>query len=443
MQFLFSAPFRTKVNLNSLRSMDAIGEVVQHISSSVDDVTQSLPEGFSWSIPWAKDTEGELHYAELSEDLVPLSATPLFRLHLPTEKIRSIIDQPSSEDSIKLASCNECYVDYYDNTVAILFFDATLSFPGNDEEGFKLLDKWSTDFCSRLISHVKPFENALTNELVSAKRNRSKVFLEPESFTVFFDQTGSHGEKDDTSDKMLWVTRIYVNKNETTRFEHLEEWTQHVDLKTRATKVGQASVAFCVGNSVVLNDIMHKERSALMSAMSICTYFYVLHDVMNRNLKRIFFDLTSRKSAPTSTISKINKTRGHIEFIENEFTDVLLGLQGMRRLVASNLLETWRYSDLVNSVQRKKLSVGKIIDYSLQEKQGKYARAVEAILAAIGGVAILDFALNLFSFANSDETPKDEIPGLTDVAKLLPPDGVLYAIVIILLSILFLVGKKR
>lgn len=442
MKFIFNAPFRTGINLNSLASMSSTSEVVARINSSLNAVQQFLPGGIAWEVPWEKDSECELHYSELSEDLVPFSATPLLRLHISNDRMNSTAKEFCSGEQIQVDSVDDCFIEYYDNTVAILFIDVKLSFTKEMSEGFHHLDKWSTNFCAALINQVSTYEKHIVQSLTN-KKNKHDIFLRPESFRVFFDQATQDEEAVDALHKMLWVTRIYINEKEETNMELLEAWTQNADLESKGKLVGQARIAFCIGNSVALSEITAKEYAALLSAMSICTYFYVLHDVINRNLKAVFFSLSNGKSASISVITKVNKIRGHVEFIENEFSDVLLGLQGLRSKVANHLLDTWNYSDLVDSVGKKKRAVGKMVDFSLQEKQGRYARVVEAILAAIGGVAVLDFALNLFSFSSNSEIPQDSIPGLVDAVRHLPPDGALYFIIAVLISILFLVFSKR
>lgn len=443
MHFIFSAPFRTGINLNSLVSMNANGNVVEQIFSSLVEVQSQLPKGFDWEVPWAKNCENELHYSELSEDLIPLSATPLLRLRMAIDPMRVMMQEKENFKEIQVDSIESCFIEYYDNTVAILFIDANLSFPDGHKSGFQVLDRWSTGWCAEVINEASKFDKHLQNVLVNRKNNKKKIFLKPEEFKVFFDQYQNHKRDAPAIDKLLWVTRVFLSSKDDPGMALLEEWTQQVDLTCREKKIGGARIAFCIGNSVVFNEIRGKEYIALTSAMAICTYFYVLHDVINRNLKIIFIDLSNENSANNSMASRVNKVRGHIEFIENEFSDVLLGLQGMRSQVATHLLDTWKYTDLIKSVQNKKETVGKMLDFSMRQQQGRYARIVEAILAAIGGVAVLDFALNLFAFTNYKQLSEDSIPGLVDAVKYLPPDGVFYAIITLILAILILVIKKR
>jgi hypothetical protein len=365
MHFIFSAPFRSRINLNSLASMNSTSEVVASIFSSLNNLQELLPNGFSWNVPWEKDSKGELHYSELSEDFIPLSATPLLRFHISLDRVNAMVSKSGDKEWIHVESLKECFIDYYDNTVAILFLGVELSFSKEKSKGFQLLDRWSTNFCTSLVDQVAIYENQLIKSLINIKQNKGKLFLEPESFNVFFDQAVRDKEEVDVKNRILWVTRIYVKSNEEVSMAELEAWTQKVNLESEAKQIGQARIAFCIGNSVALSEVAPKEYAALLSAMSICTYFYVLHDVINRNLKSIFFTLSNGSNTSISVISRVNKIRGHVEFIENEFSDVLLGLQGLRSQVSTHLLDTWNYSALVESVQRKKRAVGKMVDFSL------------------------------------------------------------------------------
>ena len=423
--------------------MNSIDEVVSHINLSLNESQQLLPSLLSWEVPWIIDSESNLHYSELSEDFIPLSATPLLRLHISSDFVKSSIKKVDNGEHIRLDSTKDCFIEYYDNTVAILHISVEVTFTKDDNTGFHFLDKWSTALCARVIDKVFAYERLIEKSLVSKNRGKREIFLKPESFRVFFDEGNQKNYKTDTLTKMLWVTRIYIKDERKTNIALLERWTQQSDLDSKVKLIGSSKIAFCIGNSVIFSKVTDKEYSALISSMSICTYFYVLHDVINKNLKSVFVSLSSKQTISMTDISRVNKIRSHVEFIESEFSDVLLGLQGLRSNVATHLLDIWKYYDLVNSVKHRKETVGKMVDYLLQEKQGRYARVVEAILAAIGGVAILDFALNLFSFANNSEIQQDSIPGLLDMAKKLPPDGVLYAIIAILLGILFLVIRKK
>jgi hypothetical protein len=168
-----------------------------------------------------------------------------------------------------------------------------------------------------------------------------------------------------------------------------------------------------------------------------------LHDVLNKILKRDFLKVSQKRVASTKVIRAANRTRSFVEFLDNEFTDLILGLQGLRQATAKQYLEVWHYKTLVDSVQRRKKAVADAVDTAYKEKQGRYARIVEAVLAGIGGVAVLDFSINLFAFARQSKDADDPFWGLVDAARLLPVDLTLDLAIIFLLLVLILVAKKQ
>lgn len=446
MRFIFSAPFRTNINLNSLRAVDSSDLITETIETAVRVVNKNLSAGFLWETPWSRLDDSELHYSELTEDRLPPSATPLLRLVIPGDVILSIQAQKNTSEHFKETEIRHCAIDYYDNTVGILCVDMTFKEIVDCEKFFALIDKWSTTFCSSIIKHIKPIEENIRTVLTSGNDVlKNSYFICPGKFNVFFDRNAINKENNASVEReeMLWVTRILISTSEEQDYDVLKTWTQAPNLLEIKAKIGNVSAAFCVGNSVVFGEPSKMEEYALKTSLSVSTYFYVLYDVLNQNLRLIFLKVSTTKKVETSVVSNVNRTRGHIEFIENEFSDVLMGLQGLRNDICRLLLKTWRYSELVNAVERKKNSVEKVIDFIIKEKQNRYGRIIESILVAIGGVAILDFSLNLFSFSSDPELGEDSIPGLIDAAKYLSVDATLYIMIVFLLFVLLLVMKKR
>jgi len=446
MRFIFSAPFRTNITLDSLNAVVTPEPVAKTLASTIQSLQSTMPVGFKWETQWARNNMGELHYSELSEDMLPLSATPILQLTISSDIIISHFVVPG--DAIfQIARVDHCFVDYYDNTIAIARIDITLKEPRNKSIFFSSIDRWSTEFCSSIIKLIKPVEKEIWNKLLKndQKENRG-VFLSPGEFTVFFDRNVVQEDALNEREEMLWVTRIFLNSSDLSKSDLsnlLENWTQQSNLSAKTIMVGHAHIAFCVGNSVVFDTLTDEEELAINKSLSLCTYFYVIYDVLNQNLRKLYLKISKDKLASASAINNLNITRSHIEFIENEFSDVLMGLQGLRKNVSSILLKTWSYADLVEAVQRKKSTVGKLVDFLLQNKQNRYNRLIESVLAAIGGVTLLDFTLNLFSFSNSTISMDDSIPGLVDAARHLSVDGTLYTIIIFLVFVLLLVIKKR
>lgn len=444
MRFVFSAPFRTNINLSSIEAVDASELIANIIKIAIRNTKSNLGKGFSWKTPWVKTCNGELHYSELAEDYLPLSATPLLQLVISDNEMLSDLASSVKIMSVEEVLFKSCTVDYYDNTVGILNVDIVFNVNKYDQHFFSLIDKWSTKYCSLIIKIIKSFEiDMLSSLLVAGRKNESNSFINPGDFYVFFDRNNLEPKSLAKIEEMLWVTRILIKDSGSQCCEILNNWTQQSSLSQRKKNIGNVDVAFCIGNSVIFGSLSNLEESALKASLSISTYFYVIYSIMNKNLRSIYLDLSKGQKVKISLISKASRIRTHIEFIENEFSDVLMGLQGLRSEISRLLLSTWNYSELVKAVQSKKNSVAKVVDSKLQEKQSRYARIIEAILAAIGGVAVLDFSLNLFSFSNNNKIDSNAIPGLVYSTKFFSVDAAIYCILLFLFIVFFSVIKKR
>ncbi|MBD3652337.1 hypothetical protein [Kangiella sp.] len=444
MEFLFIAPFRTDFNLNSLEAICHREAIVDVLLLAVQ-AENEIDSGFRWLVPWNKEEKGELHYSELNEDQVPDSATPLLKLHLQPKYVKQKLDEILAESEFKEYEINKCDVLYFDNTVGILTITLSFSDRYKHEDVFPVVDKWSTQLCSSIVKIIVPHEVSILKNIQSLSKERERnLFLSPRDFIVFFDRfENSMANTDKENERMLWVNRTYIGHVDNGLSPVLERWTQSRELRESALLLDESAISTCVGNSVVYGKLSEENKYAVETALQISTYFYVLYDVFNKILKLLYLEMSSSKKAKESTISRVNRIRAHIEFIENEFGDVLMGLQGKRSAIASRFMETWSYSELVDAVQKKKNSASRFAESILSERQNKYGRVVEAFLAAIGGVSLLDFILSLFAFSNDKNLNTDTVVGIVDGAKRLPVDGVLYAAIALLVFVLILVLRKR
>lgn len=441
MRFIFSAPFRTNINLKTVNAVDSSDLIYDVLYQAKQDIEGNVPETLSWDIPWNKSNNGELQYAALTEDSLPLSATPILKLNISNYQCANALIANFAFESLTI---NSCFVEYYDNTIAILTIDMVFNGIKNTKLFLENVDKWSTAYCSSVIKYIKPFETSMLFAIAKYDGlNKKQIFLKAGNFTVFFDRNSLENNAYIDREEMLWVTRLLLQEQTHIDIELLKTWTQQAELDSMKQQIGSACVAFCTGNSVVFNTMDNAEDRALKVSLSISMYFYVLYDLLNKNLRLMFLNISRTKKVPTFIITNVNQTRSHIEFIENEFSDVLMGLQGVRSRFCKILLDTWNYPDLVGAVQKKKESVGKTVAFILEEKSSRYRRIIESILATVGGIAILDFSLSLFTFASNAKISKDSIPGLIDSTKYLSVDGTLYTIVLFLCLVFFFIIKKR
>lgn len=446
MDFIFSAPFRTYLNIDGRNPFAYTESALEPLIVAARLENQNNMGKLVWKVSWRKSDNGELRYSSLSEDSLPQSATPFLRLDISEDHLTSIFLERKLYHAIGEFQISECKALYYDNTVGILSLRVAIKNSGSKMDVFKIIDEWSTELCSSIIKLIYDTEESMRKRLSATKVVNRPLILDPKDFIVFFDTPlNPSATYAKYRERMLWTTRIFIDAQALScseLHEALERWIQQPISIEAEIRLGNAQLDICVGNSIIFGTLSSVEQEDFSTALSVSTYFYVIHDVLNRNLRTIFQDISTQESVSDKTIAGINRIRGYIEYIQSDFNDVLMGLQGNRGNVARKMLEVWKYADLLNAVEMKKRSVGKVIDYILNEKRNRYGRFIEAILAAIGGVAILEFILNLFAFSADESIEQDSIPGIVDAARYLSVDGVLYAAIASLIFVLILIVRK-
>lgn len=445
MRFFFSAPFRTDINLNSINAAGSPASVEERLLHATK--ATSLSEGMNWEVPPRRDDPRKVRvYSGIDMDSIPHIAMPLARLCISDQAVKSLVGSQAlgKESVIEQTLFHDCAINYFDNTIAILTLDVTFKCPGGKEVVFDYIECWSNKLCSLILRGTREYEKRFSVELLGGNRARKpkKIFLKRGEFIVYSDRNDLKKSNESDSDGALWVSRIYFDENDLSG-DTLTKWTQNPDLKSRTTDVGLAKVALCVGNSVVFGQLSPPEEKSLKKSFSICTYFFVLYFVLDANLKAEFLRISKPQHISSATISQSGQVKYHIEFIESEFGDTIIGLQGLRKVFATELLDTWDFSAIEQSVARKKDLVEKRIESALRDRQGSHRRILESVLAAIAGVAVLEFVLTLFSFAKDQETAHDAILGLVDVVKYLSVDLVLYTVFGFIIFFVYLTGRRR
>jgi hypothetical protein len=443
-RLILSAPFRTQLNLNTVSALLHSEATCDLLIAAAIKAQQAVSIEFEISSIWKSQTATELHYSQLTEDSAPLSATPLFRIKFNERIIDNLVKVNNNSEVVKIRGVVECILEYYDNTIGLLYCVLDIELPGTDAQSLRVIDLWTVGYCGSVVDYAYHAELALYDSLhsLSSKYSRLGLVLRPGKDLIFLAPSGPVRRRIPAQHKLLWVTRILSNHDSLVTKEMIEYWTQQQDPEDKAIRFDNTQLSFFVGNSIFIGAPPVAAYKTIKTALSICAYYYALYDICNRNLRGIRLDLAKHSFRRRLPVKRLNHIRSQLEFLENEQIDAVLGLQGSRKLIASKILEVWEYKLLVDTVERKLRGVGRLVDYSLQEQQSHYTKLVEAILAAIGGVSLLDFSLNLLTFARNKGLSADNVNGLIDVAQSLPPDGLLYATLIILLTIFFLVVRR-
>ena len=443
-ELILSAPFRTRLNLNSVNALLHSEQTCDLLAAAAYKAQQTITNEIVIDPTWISNGTTELHYSQISEDSIPLSATPLFRVRPSRHLLNNLVARNNKTEAAKICNIRECFLDYYDNTIGLLYCFLGISLPNIGDNSLQVIDLWTVGFCASIIGLAFRSESLLYEALhaLSPKYRRLSLVMRPGKDLVFLAPTETIERPLPPREKLLWVTRILRPADTSFTKDMLEHWTQQQDPETKTIRFDNADLAFFVGNSVIVSKFSNTACNTIKTSLSVCAYYYALYDVCNRNLRSIRLDLAKHTFRARLPVNRLNYIRSQLEFLENEQIDTVLGLQGSRKLVAARILEVWEYKALVDTVGNKLSGVGRLVDYYLQEQQSHYTRLVEAILAAIGGVSLLDFSLNLLTFAKNKGLSADNVSGIIDVAKNMPPDGLLYCTAIVLVTTFFLVVRR-
>lgn len=441
MVLVLTAPFRTDLNLDSKAAVDQEPLVSKLLSTSINATKRHEQSGMAVSSQWPAIRAGNLRYASLKEDYLPRAVTPLFSIsYAPTVTDLAIAEHLGGFS----ATLTSCRADYFNNTLAILCIELDLDASKQPDGWINQLDAWSTELCALVIGLIKPLEYRIISDLNAPRSKlRSKVFIHRSNFKAFFDRAESAAVELRPHEELLWVNRILATEGKPDSCEELYRWTQHDCSPDETLKLGHCTAMLCVGNSLVFGRFDTSEKSALVNSLICCTYYYALFDIINRNLRILQSRSNTERRSSALGYERMKRLRTTVDLLSDELSDLMFGVQGSRRRIVEHLMAIWRQKELVNLVQKRADSAGRVIASAFAEQQRRYSKYVEAVLAAIGGVALLDFVVNLFSFASDSTASRDSIIGLVDLAGAIAPDAALYIGIGLILALLLAVSRSR
>ncbi|MEX1667192.1 hypothetical protein [Zhongshania arctica] len=431
---LLSAPFRSAANLDTARATAAEQTFLRDIEVLCAKLEKDLPKSITVSSSIDSKSLAELKYSSIMEDSLPSSAKPFLTLSFDTVTL-----EIGNNDDIRVY---DCIVEFYDNTVAILKMaaDVVHNRPTESKVLPKNLDELTTLLCVDFLNkNASVFEEVDRAIQLLIQAGEVTCFLAKDSFKIF-----EHEAIELTPVTPLWVTRIAIIDKNRVDVVSLESWIQNKVNEKNGVNFSDATAYFFIGNSLVIGVLQEDEIHSLRSALSTATYFYVLADLINTTLRNMVSKSRVSEEAQRETYYASHmRIASHIDFIESLFNDVWLGLQGHRKMVATALFFTWEYDLLKSSLAVKRELLNKDISAAIERRHIRNEKMVEISLAAIGGVAVLDFCINLFAYSRDQSFSPDEIPGFTDWPSISSIDLSLYSIAIAIGALAVAIARKE
>ncbi len=441
--------------LSPIRSPLSVTSEYMAYSQQTHDLTFPL-QGKNWDHLFVKDgifvreLNWDNGYGTIDNDILPPFFQPLFKRCFE-KLLRQIcpceLDQLTKQFGFSLSRA-ELYI--FDDTIALMRIDFSFDKPDDTclmaqilSDMDLALSQFAKDAYCKVI-----FDLFRENIDSIVKINNTAVrFTNPNKFPIFSDLNFS--KMTVPSDELvLWTGRtLIVNEQNLSSQERrsLLDWAKcdEDNLQTFA----QHAVYIGSGNALTFSNDSASICHHLLRALTVCQFYYAVQHTFGGILKSTLLDLSrledkSNISRATTLLHKMTKRLDHLDFIQLEFEDVKRGMQAERAFFLQHAITNWRIEELEQNALKRASLIRSRVERVKEKHQTKISRSIEMILAAIGGISIIDFVLSLSS--NAENIRNDNIPGMIDFFGWLQPDITLWIASFIVIAIAFIVyhGKR-
>ena len=433
MQLVLSIPFRTKINLHPHFVVRRTARFVE----TLNKVAETLNESKKILITALSQHDENLNglYKSIDEDIIPPSTLPLFSVIWPPSELDIISINPPP--GINVVKIQKATLSYFDHTVAILELQLHLDELNNGKIFAESLDYWSFSLATEWMAKSREASIAIEQGLLNAETTKHPICATIEADNAYYDR--HYSEQQSTQRDLLWVSRVLYLDSESSDIDWLRYWTQDQLDKEIRVQIGDFDAALRVGNSVVFGRPNEVGETAISRALLLCNRFYAIAHVLSSNQRLVHVRLLGEEVSAEKTKTINDAIRSRLDLIHHEYEDTMLGVQGSRSLAIRTYMSAWGFEKLISTTARRLASVDSLVQAAMQRRSLRYTRLVEATLTMIGGLTLLDFAVNLLNFARTPGLATDSWFGLVDIAQIISEDVLLN---FLLIAIIFAAYKK-
>ncbi len=382
-------------------------------------------------------------------------------------------------DDLSKSECEGSAISLKVDSVSFEIFDNTVAFL---EFVLEIDSEWCLKSPSLSFAAVSNCTNVLSQRLVNkyyseslfpllvdvARRDSESKFVEPPgkygSFPEMAVVKSSFSKRKlvpaegTPAARVMWVNRSACLSGLDTEKSTIwaDEWVPlegAEELRSELHRPGSIFIGWGHNNFHV--PFESDEAGAAVASIRLAQYFYTVLFVTNENLSKfIGKSLTPKTYHELKDLQRRMKSIvPSVDLLVATYIDTSQTVQGVGRnyfLTASSRYST---NDVVENIERKTKTVNGLIQRAFERSTRRTQTILELLVFALGGLALVDFTLNLTSVANSSRIKDlakthsaDGVPGLLDIGAIFPADALLWIssslLLICLIIYLILHGKR-
>jgi len=430
MKILLSAPLRTSIELPLRYSGQRPSELVDAVQIASKNIVAELGSGYDIQSAIVADDRPLELYKRLDQDSIPSTLLPLLTINFFEKLQLEQITIPGCSNS----RLQDASIHIYDRTLGLLELTVDFDEISNLSEFENNADDWTVLFVKSLLDKLHSFSQVCFKILIKPQANSREGIMQPANRkSCFFDVYEPSCTSLNLS--LMWVSRVIFTDSPTIEKHPWENWTQGQISDRIEVSVGNQSGVLCVGNSVVFGKLDFMAVNSIQKGLRLANLIFSAVHVISKNLRTVHGDFIGSRIPAIHSAELTATIRNALDIVERDYEDGMQGIQGGRRTVATNYLTVWSFEALLHTSHKRIGSLFSLTQELIVRRNARYSRLVELALSIIGGIALLDFSLNLMTFSRSPSSKEDGVFGLIDFVKEAPEDQLLFLLTAVIVWI--------
>lgn len=214
--------------------------------------------------------------------------------------------------------------------------------------------------------------------------------------------------------KIFWVSRTALVEEG----EAPVGWAMHPDddVQIPHPTRGSAGIVLGWGNCTILDQMSWSDAqmAEIVAGLTDAQILWVRLDCLSKNVRNKLVEQvrsnTVRRRTTGSYLPALRRYRIDLALQNALYDDFVTSMQGLRRSVADAMLRSWRYEATLDRVASRVEDFERISRANGEVLRRRYQMGVELVLYALGGLAIIQTALDFIAtaYSNAEVVPGEE-----------------------------------